>query len=109
MISPRRCQSRSPATARRCTLADRHTAAHERRRRSGGLIEEWARSSADADHSAVCTLAELLEHLSDLIELARHAGQGRMVGSLVRAEREIRGLIFKGPRRRGARPAESLW
>ncbi|MCA1834354.1 MAG: hypothetical protein LC750_16790, partial [Actinobacteria bacterium] len=42
-----RCPCTSPATARRCTLARYHETQHERRGRSGRLLEEWLRTPAD--------------------------------------------------------------
>lgn len=109
MNEAKRCSSRSPATARRCTLRVNHQTDHERRRRSGGLLEQWPRTAADADHRDALTAAELLEHLRDLIELAKNEGFGAMVGSLERADREIRGIVFRGARHKRARPDRKFW
>lgn len=99
-----RCRSTSPATARRCTLTSGHTAPHERRGRSGRLLEEWPRAATDADHQTVCTSAELIDHLSDLIDLAKWEGFGAIVGALERAKREIAGVVYQRRKRRRARP-----
>lgn len=104
MIRFDRCRVASPATGRRCTVANHHTIAHERRGRSGRLLETWPRAATDADHQTVCSSAELLEHLRDLIEHAKHEGFGAIAGALTHAEREIRGVAFVGGRRRRARP-----
>jgi len=89
MIASDDCAVRSPATARRCTLKRRHDGPHERRRRSGALIEVWPRVASDDDAGAGMTYTELLEHLRDLIELARSEGFGRFVGVLERARHEL--------------------
>jgi hypothetical protein len=99
-----RCRCTSPATARRCTLTGAHTSDHERRRRSGGLLETWPRTPADADHQAACTSADLIGHLSDLIDLAKWEGYGAIVGALERAKREICGFTYQRRRGRRSRP-----
>jgi len=104
MSTSTRCRVTSPATARRCTQAIHHATDHERRGRSGGLLERWPRQASDDDAAAVCTSAELLEHLSDLIDLAKHEGFGRIVGALERAKREICGVTYGNRKRRRARP-----
>lgn len=53
--------------------------------------------------------AQLLEHLRDLIDLAKVESFGVMVGALERADREIRGIVFKGVRRRRPRPDRKFW
>lgn len=99
-----RCPIRSSATGRRCTLARHHTTSHERRSRSGRLLEEWARTADDTDHVATCTSAELIAHLNDLIDLAKWEGYGAIVGALERAKREITGFTYSRPRRGRRRP-----
>jgi hypothetical protein len=99
-----RCRARSPATARRCTLAIHHPTAHERRGRSGRLLESWPRSASDDDFQSACTTAELVAHLSDLIDLAKAEGFGVIVGVLERARREICGVAYSHTKRRRARP-----
>jgi len=99
-----RCVSRSPATARRCTLRTGHHTAHERRGRSGRLLEQWPRTVNDADHEHACTSAELIGHLTDLIQLAKWEGFGAIVGALERAKREICGITYQRSKRRRARP-----
>lgn len=99
-----RCRVKSPATARRCTLGTFHASDHERRSRSGRLLEQWPRAASDADHQPTCTSAELIGHLSDLIELAKWEGFGAMVGELERAKRTICGIAYVRKRGRRMRP-----
>jgi len=99
-----RCAVRSAATARRCTLSAAHVGPHQRRSRSGRLLEEWPRTANDADHVQVCTKAELIDHLDDLIDLAKWEGFGIFVGALLRARREIAGGIYAPRKRKRARP-----
>jgi len=104
MIDRGRCHARSAATARRCTLRAGHPTNHERRSRSGRLLEEWPRTPNDADHAVACSKAELIGHLDDLIDLAKYEGFGIFVGALLRARREIAGNIAHRGKRRRARP-----
>lgn len=84
------CYARSPRSGLRCTRERRHNGEHERRRRSGQLLELWERVAGD-DHSGPgATLGELLGHLEDLIALAKSEGYGRFVGILERAHREAK-------------------
>lgn len=95
------CTVRSVVTARRCTRERRHVGDHERRSRGGALLESWPRVDGDDGAGAGATYGELLEHLNDLIDLARAEGFGRFVGVLSNARRELaRGRGARGARRR---------
>jgi hypothetical protein len=99
------CGALSPASGKRCTREYRHKEQHERRRRSGGVIELWPRVDGDDAQLPAATFAELLDHLDDLIALARVEGFGRIVGVLTRASSELKYGPPGGPRRRrGTRP-----
>lgn len=105
MVDELRCAARSQLSGRRCTREWKHQGAHERRRRSGSVIEVWPRFAGDDAPAPAPSYMELLEHLDDLIDLARVEGFGRIVAVLSRA----RGELTHGPageprRRRGARP-----
>jgi hypothetical protein len=99
------CYARSPRSGLRCTRERRHAGEHERRRRSGDLLELWDRVDGDDQSGPGATLGELLGHLEDLIALSKSEGYGRFVGILERAYREAKHIRRRPrPTRPGTRP-----
>jgi hypothetical protein len=105
VVQELRCAAVSPTSGRRCTREWKHRGEHERRRRSGSVIELWPRAADDDQAPATATYAELLDHLDDLIGLARAYGIGRIVAVLTRARAELQyGPPGQPKRKRGTRP-----
>lgn len=105
VVAELRCFARSPASGRQCTREWKHKGDCERRRRSGAVVETWNAAARDEPAPTTTRYMELLDHVDDLIALARAEGIGRIVAVLSRARAELQyGPAGCARRRRGTRP-----